>query len=178
MDAADGDGVAGLAAADQHDELVGVDQQLVVDRMGAVEPMVENYLEAKYHVIWWKRSVWLSWLFLAEMLIKGARAVLIPDALYIYTTRVGDQSGVASPHSRSIPRFDLFADGISALKSKYSQTITADIDRAMELLLQRGLPTRTTATAEKGAPTQKGNRAQSSAAQEPSRAAPEGGSLR
>jgi magnesium transporter len=37
-------------------------------RMAAVGPMVENYLEAKVRTIWWKRSIWLSWLFLAEML--------------------------------------------------------------------------------------------------------------
>jgi len=44
------------------------------------------------------------------------------------------------------------------------------IDRAMELLLERGLPTRTTVAAEKQPPTEKGNRAGS--------AAQEGGSLR
>jgi hypothetical protein len=44
------------------------------------------------------------------------------------------------------------------------------IDRAMELLLERGLPTRTTGAAEKQPPTEKGNRAGS--------AAQEGGSLR
>ncbi len=37
-------------------------------RMAAVGPMVENYLEARVRTIWWKRSIWLSWLFLAEML--------------------------------------------------------------------------------------------------------------
>jgi hypothetical protein len=52
------------------------------------------------------------------------------------------------------------------------------IDRAMELLLERGLPTRTTVTAEKGVPTQKRNRAQSRAAQEATSAAQEGGALR
>ena len=61
---------------------------------------------------------------------------------------------------------------------RQSGIVRLPIDRAMELLLQRGLPTRTTGTAEKGAPTQKGNRAQGRPAQEASRAAQEGGSLR
>ena len=54
-----------------HDDVIDVfsaEASEDVYRMAAVEPMVENYLEARYHVVWWKRSVWLSWLFLAEML--------------------------------------------------------------------------------------------------------------
>jgi magnesium transporter len=39
-----------------------------VYRMAGMEPLVENYLETRFHSIWWKRSFWLSWLFLAEML--------------------------------------------------------------------------------------------------------------
>jgi magnesium transporter len=54
-----------------HDDVIDVlraEASEDVYRMAAVEPMVENYLEARMHTIWWKRSVWLSWLFLAEML--------------------------------------------------------------------------------------------------------------
>jgi len=54
-----------------HDDVIDVLSEEAsedVYRMGAVEPMVENYLEAQLRTIWWKRSVWLSWLFLAEML--------------------------------------------------------------------------------------------------------------
>jgi magnesium transporter len=38
-----------------------------VYRMGAVAPLEENYLEANFRTIWWKRSVWLSCLFVAEI---------------------------------------------------------------------------------------------------------------
>lgn len=54
-----------------HDDVIDVFSAEATEdvyRMGAVEPLVENYLEASLHVIWWKRSIWLSWLFLAEML--------------------------------------------------------------------------------------------------------------
>jgi succinoglycan biosynthesis protein ExoO len=76
-------------------------------------------------------------LFLSAMLLSGARAVLIPEPLYIYTTRVGDRSGVASPHSRSVPRFDLFADGIDALRSKHPQAISPAVDRAITKISRR-----------------------------------------
>ncbi|HEY7424421.1 MAG TPA: magnesium transporter, partial [Gemmataceae bacterium] len=36
-------------------------------RMGAVAPLEENYLEASFVKIWWKRAGWLALLFLAEL---------------------------------------------------------------------------------------------------------------
>jgi magnesium transporter len=38
-----------------------------VHRMGGVNPLTENYLEARFALIWRKRAVWLSCLFLAEL---------------------------------------------------------------------------------------------------------------
>ncbi len=54
-----------------HDDVIDVMREEAsedVYRMAAVQPLVENYLESKLSSIWWKRSIWLSWLFLAEML--------------------------------------------------------------------------------------------------------------
>jgi magnesium transporter len=54
-----------------HDDVIDVLSEEAsedVYRMAAMEPLVENYLETKLHSIWWKRSVWLSLLFVAEML--------------------------------------------------------------------------------------------------------------
>jgi magnesium transporter len=36
-------------------------------RMGAVGPLAENYLEARFTLIWRKRAVWLACLFVAEL---------------------------------------------------------------------------------------------------------------
>jgi magnesium transporter len=58
----------GIITHDDVIDIVSAEASEDAYRMGAVQPMVENYLEARYRVIWWKRSVWLSWLFLAEML--------------------------------------------------------------------------------------------------------------
>jgi len=54
-----------------HDDVIDVLSEEAsedVYRMAAMQPLVENYLETKLHAIWWKRSFWLTWLFLAEML--------------------------------------------------------------------------------------------------------------
>jgi succinoglycan biosynthesis protein ExoO len=74
--------------------------------------------------------------FLAEILFAGARAILIPDPLYICTTRVGERSGVKSPHSKSVPRFDLIADQVDALKASHAQA-SDETRRAMTKLAAR-----------------------------------------
>jgi magnesium transporter len=54
-----------------HDDVIDVVREEATEdvyRMGAVEPLVENYLDSKFRTIWWKRSIWLSCLFVAEML--------------------------------------------------------------------------------------------------------------
>ena len=76
-------------------------------------------------------------IFLVELLFSGIRAVIIPEPGYIYTTRFGDVTGVESPHSRSIPRFDLISDGLDLLRSKYPDAMTPEIERAMTKLARR-----------------------------------------
>jgi magnesium transporter len=53
-----------------HDDVIDVVVQEAtadVHRLGAVEPMVENYLDAALFQVWWKRASWLSILFIAEL---------------------------------------------------------------------------------------------------------------
>jgi magnesium transporter len=53
-----------------HDDVIDVVVQEAtedVQRLGAVVPLAENYLEASFLEVWQKRSLWLACLFLAEM---------------------------------------------------------------------------------------------------------------
>ena len=53
-----------------HDDVIDVMVEETtedVHRMGAVGAMVENYLDTPFATVWWKRSVWLSCLFIAEL---------------------------------------------------------------------------------------------------------------
>jgi len=75
-----------LPVVDAEDRLVGIvtyddAMDVVVSEatedaymMGAVAPMEENYLEAKFSVLWRKRAMWLSCLFLAELFTFSALA--------------------------------------------------------------------------------------------------------
>jgi magnesium transporter len=54
-----------------HDDVIDVVVQEAtedVHRMGGVDPITENYLEANFVTIWRKRAFWLSCLFAAELL--------------------------------------------------------------------------------------------------------------
>jgi magnesium transporter len=60
-----------------HDDVIDVvvsEATEDVHRMGGVAPITENYLEANFVTVWWKRATWLAALFLAEMLTFNAMA--------------------------------------------------------------------------------------------------------
>ena len=75
-----------IPVIDQEQRLVGIVthddvMDVVVDeatedahRMGGVAPLEEDYLQARFATIWWKRSVWLSCLFMAELFTFTALA--------------------------------------------------------------------------------------------------------
>jgi len=60
-----------------HDDVIDVVREEATEdalRMGAIGPMVENYLEVPFTTIWRKRSMWLSCLFVAELFTFTALA--------------------------------------------------------------------------------------------------------
>jgi magnesium transporter len=60
-----------------HDDVIDVVEQEATEdihRLGAVQPMAENYLEANFFKVWRNRAVWLSWLFVAELFTFSALA--------------------------------------------------------------------------------------------------------
>jgi magnesium transporter len=59
--------LVGIVTHDDVIDVVVAEATEDVQRMGGVEPMVENYLDAPLVKVWWKRASWLSILFLAEL---------------------------------------------------------------------------------------------------------------
>ena len=60
-----------------HDDVIDVVIEEATEdalRMGAVGAMVEHFLDAPFAVVWRKRAVWLSLLFVAELMTFGAMA--------------------------------------------------------------------------------------------------------
>ncbi len=58
----------GIITHDDVMDVVNAEASEDVYRMAAVGPLVEDYLASSVRSIWWKRSIWLAWLFLVEML--------------------------------------------------------------------------------------------------------------
>jgi succinoglycan biosynthesis protein ExoO len=59
----------------------------------------------------------------AEMLFCGAIAFVSSEPLYIFSTRIGNLSGAASPHSRTPPDFGVMAKTSDELCAKYGLLI-------------------------------------------------------
>ncbi|HLJ12032.1 MAG TPA: magnesium transporter [Planctomycetaceae bacterium] len=60
-----------------HDDVLDVLQQEAtedVHRLGAVQPLTEQYLESDFFTLWYKRATWLSLLFVAELFTFTALA--------------------------------------------------------------------------------------------------------
>jgi succinoglycan biosynthesis protein ExoO len=103
---------------------------------GLLQPMFRKAFLTGHDLAYGSLRYGEDMVFLAEILFAGARAMLIPDPLYICTTRVGERSGVKSPHSKSVPRFDLIADQIDALKASHGEA-SNDTRKAMTRLAAR-----------------------------------------
>ncbi len=59
--------LVGIVTYDDAMDVVVSEATEDVHRLGGVDPLTENYLEASFALIWRKRAVWLSCLFLAEL---------------------------------------------------------------------------------------------------------------
>lgn len=71
------DGENRLVGIITHDDVMDVVIEEATEdahRMGAVQPLEENYLETPFLEVWRKRAVWLSLLFVAELLTFYAMA--------------------------------------------------------------------------------------------------------
>lgn len=68
------DRLVGIVTYDDAMDVVVSEATEDVHMMGGVAPLEENYLEAKFSLLWRKRAMWLSCLFLAELFTFSALA--------------------------------------------------------------------------------------------------------
>jgi succinoglycan biosynthesis protein ExoO len=70
-------------------------------------------------------------LFYAETLFNKASMWLSSQAMYVYSTRVGEISKTNNIHSKSAPRFDLLAEANESLLDRYADRSDASIREVM-----------------------------------------------
>jgi succinoglycan biosynthesis protein ExoO len=69
--------------------------------------------------------------FYAELLIRGARAILMAEPLYLYTTPLGFVSGRKSGGSRTVKRFDILVRGADDLLKKHRGSLPPELLEAI-----------------------------------------------
>ncbi|MGC4002398.1 MAG: magnesium transporter [Pirellulales bacterium] len=117
-----------------HDDVIDVIEEEATEdahRMGGVAPIEGNYLETPFASIWIKRSVWLSFLFVAEMITFTAMAhyehalskVLVLSLFIPLVIATGGNSG-ASRHA-DLPR-DVFGANHARVVVEGSETRILD----------------------------------------------------
>jgi succinoglycan biosynthesis protein ExoO len=97
-----------------------------------IKPMIRGQF-LKQHDLRYNEKLKYSedFFFLSELLFHQARAFVIGDAHYVYTTRIGEVSGVLNPHSQTVPRFDLVIQAGDELRSKYLSQLTPRLEALM-----------------------------------------------
>jgi len=73
-----------------------------------------------------------DFVFLAEIILNGAKGIIIPDALYVYVHRISPTTRKISPHSRSGAGFVLIVQGCDELMQKYGASMSPAARRALQ----------------------------------------------
>ncbi|MGC2223554.1 MAG: hypothetical protein WA624_14965 [Methylocella sp.] len=76
-----------------------------------------------------------DFLFVAEILLQGARAFIVPGAYYIYVYQISPTTRKISPHSRSRSQvtngFSLSVRGCNELLQKHGSTLDSETRRTL-----------------------------------------------
>ena len=101
--------------------------------IGYTKPMVTKAFLTKHHI----RNdpahrAGQDFIFLADIILNGARAFLIRDALYVYVHRISPTTRKISPTSRSDAGFVLIVRGCDELMERYGATMTPKARRALK----------------------------------------------
>lgn len=112
------------------------DNPLVRHALGYVKPMVKkSFLHARNIAYDPVHLSGQDFIFLAEIVLSGARSFVIPEALYVYVHRISPTTRKVSPHSHASPSFSLIVQGCDQLLQKYRASMKPSARRA--LLLRR-----------------------------------------
>jgi succinoglycan biosynthesis protein ExoO len=69
--------------------------------------------------------------FLADMLLSGAKVMVVPEAYYVYSAKDGLISGGRSPHSRSKGKKTLYVEACDELLAKYGSLVSSDAIKSL-----------------------------------------------
>lgn len=95
--------------------------------LGYTKPMVKkSFLEEKGITYDPRLRVGEDFLFLAEIVLSGARSFIIPSADYVYTHRISPSKRTISPTSRAGTGFSDILESCDYILEKYSSVMSQD----------------------------------------------------
>jgi succinoglycan biosynthesis protein ExoO len=111
------------------DVLFGYENPL---RLGLMKPLMRRFLLTSFGLRYEEslRSA-EDFLLYAELLFRGVRAVLVRDAFYVYTTRVGRLSRKKAAGSRSTTSAEALLWIGETIRERYAETITPAVDAGL-----------------------------------------------
>ena len=123
------------ALAFKKEDLFRLDNPLRPSSVGYAQPMFRTKF-LREHKINYGTSYRIGedFIFLADFVLSGARAFMIPEAYYVYVHRTSPSTNKISPFSRSATRIAEIVQASDDLRQKYAATMSAEAQR---LLLRR-----------------------------------------
>jgi succinoglycan biosynthesis protein ExoO len=102
--------------------------------MGYIKPLIRRKFLTDRNIVYDRTyRVGEDSLFVAEILLKGAHAFIVPGAYYIYVHRISPTTRKISPHSHSTVAdpFGLAVRGCNELLQKYGSTMDSETRRSL-----------------------------------------------
>jgi succinoglycan biosynthesis protein ExoO len=103
---------------------------------GGAKPFIRRKFLTDHNIVYDQTyRVGEDFLFVAEILLQGARAFIVPGAYYIYVYQISPTTRKISPHSRSRSQvtnvFSWSVRGCNELLQKYGSTLDSETRRAL-----------------------------------------------
>ena len=101
--------------------------------MGMMKPVVRKEFLQTHRIMYdASHRTGEDFIFLAEIILSGARALVVPGAYYVYVHRLSPTTRKISPHSRSGHNPNLIIRGCDEILQRYAPSMTKEARFALE----------------------------------------------
>jgi succinoglycan biosynthesis protein ExoO len=100
---------------------------------GYLQPMIRRQFMIDHNIVYAQKCrSGEDFLLLSEVLLQGARAIVVPDACYVYVHKISPTTRKISPHSRSPEGFVAIFEGCDEILRKYGSSMLPEARHALE----------------------------------------------
>lgn len=108
------------------------DNPLQRHSIGYIQPMTRRDFLLKNNIKYdATHRFGFDFIFVAELLLHGAKLVIVPEAMYVYVHRISPTTRKRSPHSRSEAGHAMIVRGCAELLDKYGSSMTLNERKAL-----------------------------------------------